>query len=120
MNITNPDCEESNKKEVKINEPAVIFEIYGEKSVLGRFFFSLLFKIHYIVAEISSCNIYAPASKDQGHVVLQLSVCLSVCPSVYLLKLNVKTLFENLPFSYFDVNEITRLIFGMKAHLMLG
>ena len=36
-------------------------------------------------------SFYAPASKDWGHIVLQLSVCPSVC----LLKLNTETLCEN-------------------------
>ena len=34
------------------------------------------------------CNFYAPVSKDRGHIVLPLSVC----PSVRLHKLNMKTL----------------------------
>ena len=48
---------------------------------------------------------YAPALKDWGHIVLPLSVCPSVL-SVCLHKLNIKT------------NLVTRLIFGMKAHLI--
>ena len=36
-------------------------------------------------------NFYAPTSKDRGHIVLPLSVCQSVRPSVCLHKLNMKT-----------------------------
>ena len=50
---------------------------------------------------------YAPTSKDRGHIVLPLSVCLSV----RLHKLNMKT--EHFPITPL----VTRLIFGMKAHL---
>ena len=51
---------------------------------------------------------YAPASIDRGHIVLP---CLSVCPSVCLLK----TKHVNLTFSYnFHSIQITMLILGMK------
>ena len=52
-------------------------------------------------------HFYAPAAKDRGHIVLPLSVCLSV----RLHKVNMKT--EQFPITPL----VTRLIFGMKAHL---
>ena len=38
-----------------------------------------------------SHNFYDPVSKDRGHIVLPLSICLSIRLSVYLHKLNMKT-----------------------------
>ena len=67
-----------------------------------------LMELHSCIVDfkVSPCAIvfYAPASKDQGYIVLPLShiersgvycftiVCLSVCLSVCLHKLNVKTI----------------------------
>ena len=51
---------------------------------------------------------YAPTSKDWEHIVLLLSVCLSA-----------QTYRENLTFSSFSYTySLSRLIFGMKAHLI--
>ena len=56
---------------------------------------------------------YAPVSKDRGHIVLLLSICLSVRPSC-LHKLTVKTTFSH----YSLTNLLTRLTFGMKAYFI--
>ena len=48
---------------------------------------------------IMNINFYAPASRDRGHTVLLLSVCLSVCPSVCL---SAQTLNENLTYFHYS------------------
>ena len=60
-----------------------------------------------LFSQVMNWVFYAPVSKDRGHIVLPLSVCLH--------KLNLKH--EQFPFIP-KLNLLTRLIFGMKAYLI--